>query len=142
MQPGDLVRYPDLAESLALIAKEGPDAFYRGAIAQAIAEEMARGGGLITKEDLAAYEVRVAAPLTGRYRDLELAFSPGATGGVTALETLNILGEFPAATAGGQTADGLHPRASPIKRAVRDRFEHLGHPPVVEAPWERLAPRA
>ena len=141
MQPGDLVRYPDLAESLALIAKEGPDAFYRGAIAQAIAEEMARGGGLITKEDLAAYEVRVAAPLTGRYRDLELAFSPGATGGVTALETLNILGEFPAAKVGGKTADGLHLRASAIKRAFRDRFEHLGDAAVVKAPWERLASR-
>src|SRR5207237_6307362 len=46
MQPGDLVRYPDLAESLALIAKEGPDAFYRGAIAQAIEAEMVSGGGL------------------------------------------------------------------------------------------------
>jgi len=141
MQPGDLVRYPDLAESLALIAKEGPDAFYRGAIAQAIAEEMARGGGLITKEDLAAYEVRVAAPLTGRYRDLELAFSPGATGGVTALETLNILGEFPAAKVGWKTADGLHLRACAVKRAFRDRFEHLGDAAVVKAPWERLVSR-
>jgi gamma-glutamyltranspeptidase / glutathione hydrolase len=141
MQPGDVVRYPDLAESLALIAKEGPDAFYRGAIAEAIAEEMARGGGLITKDDLAAYEVRVAPPLTGRYRDLELAFSPGATGGITALETLNILNEFPAARVGWKTVEGLHLRACALKRAFRDRFEHLGDPAVVQAPWERLVSR-
>jgi len=141
MQPGDLVRYPDLAESLALIAKEGPDAFYRGAIADAIAEEMARGGGLITKEDLAAYEVGVAAPLTGRYRDLELAFSPGATGGITALETLNILNEFPAAKVGWKTVEGLHLRACAVKRAFRDRFDHLGDPAMVEAPWQRLVSR-
>jgi len=141
MQPGDLVRYPDLAESLALIAKEGPDAFYRGAIADAIAEEMARGGGLITKEDLAAYEVGVSAPLTGRYRDLELAFSPGATGGITALETLNILNEFPAAKVGWTTVEGLHLRACAVKRAFRDRFEHLGDPAMVEAPWQRLVSR-
>jgi len=141
MQPGDLVRYPDLAESLTLIAKEGPDAFYRGAIADAIVDEMARGGGLITKEDLAAYAAGVAAPLMGRYRDLDLALSPGATGGVTALETLNILNEFPAAKVGWKTVDGLHLRASALKRAFRDRFEHLGDPARVDAPWERLVSR-
>lgn len=141
MQPGDLVRYPDLAESLALIAKEGPDAFYRGAIAQAIADEMARGGGLITKEDLAAYEVRVGAPLAGRYRELELALSPGATGGVTALETLNILNEFPASKVGWKTVDGLHLRACALEHAFRDRFAHLGDAAMVQAPWERLVSR-
>jgi gamma-glutamyltranspeptidase/glutathione hydrolase len=141
MQPGDLVRYPDLAESLTLIAKEGPDAFYRGAIAEAIVDEMARGGGLITREDLAAYDVGVAAPLMGRYRDLDLAFSPGATGGVTALETLNILHEFPAAKVGWTTVEGLHLRACALKRAFRDRFEHLGDPARLDAPWERLVSR-
>ncbi len=141
MQPGDLVRYPDLAESLALIAKEGPDAFYRGAIAQAIEQEMVRGGGLITQRDLAAYEVRVALPVTGRYRGLDLAFSPGATGGVTALETLNILAEFPSAKVGWTSVEGLHLRACAIKRAFRDRFEHLGDAAVVKAPWERLVSR-
>jgi gamma-glutamyltranspeptidase / glutathione hydrolase len=141
MQPGDVVRYPDLAESLTLIAKEGPDAFYRGAIADAIADEMARGGGLISKDDLTAYEVRVGAPLTGRYRDLELAFSPGATGGITALETLNILNEFASAKVGRTTAEGLHLRACALKRAFRDRFEHLGDPAMVKAPWARLVSR-
>ena len=141
MQPGDLVRYADLAESLTLIAKEGPDAFYRGAIAEAIVEEMTRGGGLITRQDLAAYEVRIGTPLTGRYRDLDLAFSPGATGGITALETLNILSEFSPTKVGWKTVEGLHVRASAIARAFRDRFEHLGDPAVVQAPWSRLTSR-
>jgi gamma-glutamyltranspeptidase/glutathione hydrolase len=141
MQPGDVVRYPDLAETLTRLAKDGPETFYRGAIAEAIVDEMARGGGLITKEDLAAYEVRAAPPLTGRYRDLDLAFSPGATGGITALETLNILNEFAAARVGWRTVEGLHLRASAIKRAFRDRFEHLGDAAVVDAPWERLISR-
>jgi gamma-glutamyltranspeptidase/glutathione hydrolase len=141
MQPGDLVRYPDLARSLSLIAREGPSAFYRGAIAQAIADEMSAHGGLITRQDLAAYEARVGPPLRGRYRDLELALSPGATGGTTALEMLNILGEFPAAKVGWSTAEGLHVRAMASKRAFQDRFEHLGDATVVKAPWERLASR-
>ncbi len=141
MQAGDLVQYPDLAESLAVIAKDGPSAFYLGPIAEAIEQEMVRGGGLITKRDLAAYEVRVAPPVMGRYRDLDLAFSPGATGGVTALEALNILAEFPAAKVGWQSVEGLHLRASAIKRAFRDRFQHLGDAAVVKGPWERLVSR-
>jgi gamma-glutamyltranspeptidase len=78
MQPGDVVPYPDLARSLALIARQGPSAFYRGALAEAISEEMKAHGGVITKADLAAYEVRVGPALRGRYRDVELALSPGA----------------------------------------------------------------
>ena len=141
MQPGDVVRYPDLARSLTLIAREGPDAFYRGALAQAIADDMAANGGLITSGDLAAYEVRVAPALSGRYRDLELALSPGATGGTTALEMLNILAEFPPSKVGWSTAEGLHLRAMASKRAFQDRFEYLGDAAVVKAPWERLVSR-
>jgi gamma-glutamyltranspeptidase/glutathione hydrolase len=139
MEPGDVVRYPDLARSLELIAREGPDAFYRGALAQAIHDEMVAHDGLVTKDDLAAYRVRVGPPLLGRYRDVELALSPGATGGVTALEILNVLGQFPAARTGWRSAVGLHVRASAVARAFADRFELLGDPDVVKAPWDRLA---
>jgi len=138
MQAGDRVSYPDLARSLELIAKDGPDAFYRGAIAQAIVDDMAANGGLIRREDLAGYRVIVEPALRGRYRDVELALSPGPTGGVTALEILNILGEFPSARVGWRTVEGLHLRASAVARAFRDRFEHLGDPAMVKAPWERL----
>jgi gamma-glutamyltranspeptidase/glutathione hydrolase len=138
MLPGDRMTYPDLARSLELIAKEGPDAFYRGAIAQAIVDEMKANGGLITHDDLASYRVLVEPALRGKYRDVEVAFSPGPTGGVTGLEILNILGEFPSSRVGWQTAEGLHLRASAIARAFRDRFEYLGDPTLVKAPWERL----
>jgi gamma-glutamyltranspeptidase/glutathione hydrolase len=142
MQPGDRSTYPDLARSLQLIAKDGPDAFYRGAIAQAIASDMAANGGLITREDLARYQVLVEPALTGRYRDVDLAFSPGPTGGATALEILNILGEFPSAKVGWQTVEGLHLRARAIARGFRDRFEHLGDPTMVKVPFERLLSKA
>src|SRR5216117_3684669 len=102
LEPGERVRYPDLAETLAVIARDGPAAFYRGAIAQAIHDEMIAGGGLLTKEDLAAYEARVSPPLAGRYRDLDLALPPGATGGITALEILNILDAFPPPPSAGR----------------------------------------
>jgi gamma-glutamyltranspeptidase / glutathione hydrolase len=138
LQEGDRVTYPDLARSLELIARDGADAFYRGALAQAIHEAMAAHGGLITREDLAAYEVRVGEPLTGAYRGLELAFAPGSTGGATALQILNVLEQFPRSAVGWRTARGLHLRAEAVRRAFVDRFEHLGDPTVVQAPWERL----
>ncbi|MBI4637979.1 MAG: gamma-glutamyltransferase [Candidatus Rokubacteria bacterium] len=141
MNPGDRVTYPDLARSLELIARAGPDAFYRGAIAEAIAADMAAHGGLVSKTDLAAYTVRVSEPLRGRYHDLDLVFSPGATGGPTALEILNILAEFPGERVGWETPRGLHLRAEAVRRGFLDRFEHLGDPMHVKAPWERLASR-
>ena len=138
MEEGDRTTYPDLARSLELIAHDGPSAFYRGEIAQAIHDAMAAHGGLITRDDLAAYSVRVGPPLTGTYRGLELAFAPGATGGVTALEILNILEQFPKTAVGWRTPGGLNRRALAVRRAFGDRFEHLGDPAVIHAPWDRL----
>ena len=138
LEPGDVARYPDLARSFELIAKNGPDAFYRGAIADAIVDEMKRGGGLVTKDDLAAYEVRVLPPLTGRYRGLDVAFSPGATGGITALEILNILGTFPSERVGYDTVEGLDLRGRAVRQAFLDRFAHIGDPAFVKVDWDRL----
>jgi gamma-glutamyltranspeptidase / glutathione hydrolase len=135
---GDRSTYPDLARSLELLAKDGPAAFYKGALGQALVDDMKAHGGLISMEDLKAYRVLVEPALMGRYRDTDLAFSPGPTGGATALEILNILGEFPSAKVGWQTVEGLHLRASAIARGFRDRFEFLGDPTVVKVPWDRL----
>ncbi len=136
---GDTCLNKDLARSLQLIAHEGPDAFYKGAIAQAIHEEMRAGNGFLTREDLASYRVRVQPALTGRYRNLDLCFSPGGTGGVTSLETLNILSAFPPNAVGFDTIRGLHLRAEAIRYAFQDRLAHLGDPEQVEAPWTALA---
>ena len=141
MLPGDRTIYPDLARSLELIGREGPDALYRGALGQALVDDMASHGGLIRREDLEGYRVLVEPALAGRYRDTELAFSPGSTGGPTALEALNILAEFPSPRVGWQTVEGLHLRVAVIARAFRDRFEHLGDPAVVKVPFERLLSR-
>ena len=138
MEPGDRATYPDLARSLELIARDGADAFYRGPIAQALHDHMRTGGGLVTRSDLAAYSARVEPVLWGRYRGVDLAWSPGATGGVTALEILNVLGEFPAALTRGDTVEGLHHRASAVARAFRDRLALLADPAEVKAPWDKL----
>lgn len=142
LEPGDRMTFPELADSLHLLAKEGPQAFYRGAIADAIETEMRNGDGFLTKADLAGYTVKTSAPLFGRYRSLELAFSPGATGGVTALEMLNILAAFPSGRVGWDSAGGLHLRAEATRYAFQDRFRYLGDPARVDAPWNALASAA
>jgi gamma-glutamyltranspeptidase / glutathione hydrolase len=141
MQAGDTMIYADLARSLELIAQDGPDAFYKGALGQALVEDMKASGGLIRHEDLAAYRVLVEPVLEMRYRDTDLAFSPGATGGPTAVEILTILAEFASTRVGWQTLEGLHLRASAIARAFRDRFQHLGDPTVATVPWDRVLSR-
>ena len=78
----------------------------------------------------------------GRYRNLELAFSPWATGGITALETLNILSAFPSEQVGCDSPHGLHLRAEAVRYAFRDRLTYLGDPDRVEAPWGALASTA
>ena len=139
---GDLLRQPDLGRSLRLIAKDGPDAFYRGAIAQAIHDEVQGKGGFLTREDLADYEARVLSPLTGGYRGLELAFMPGATGGITSLEILNLLAEFSSSEVTYRTVGGLHLRAEAVRLAFLDRLRLLGDALRVTAPWDGLASRA
>ena len=136
---GDRACFPDLARSLELIAKDGPTAFYSGAIGQAIHEEVRAHGGYLTREDLTAYQVRVAEPLRGRYRGLDLAFSPGATGGITALQVLNTLAAFPAREVGFDSPVGLHLRAEAVRYAFQDRFSFLGDHATTNAPWAGLA---
>jgi len=138
MEAGERATYPDLARSLELIARDGADAFYRGPIAQAIAEHMRATGGLVTRADLAAYVPRVDGALWGRYRGIDLAWSGGATGGVTGFEILNILEQFPSASVRGNTLEGLHLRAEAVGRAFTDRLTLLGDPAEVKAPWDRL----
>lgn len=139
LEPGDRVTYPDLARSLELIARQGPAAFARGAIGDAIDGLMRASGGLVTRDDLAAYTPRIEPVLWTRYRDVDLAFSQGATGGITAVEILNVLEQFPPSGTGHDTVAGLHHRAHAVRRAFADRFQHLGDPAWVKAPWERLA---
>src|SRR5207253_5258722 len=114
----------------------------KGPLGRARAAERRAHGGFLTAEDLATYAVRVTPPLRGSYRGLELADSPGATGGITALEILNILETFPRSGVGWRTAEGLHRRAQAVARAFADRFRFLGDPERVRAPWDRLASKA
>lgn len=76
LSPAHLFRHPELAETLAALARTGPDLFYRGAIAQAILADQRQHGGLLTERDLAEYRVIVRQPLHWRYRDFDIYTNP------------------------------------------------------------------
>ncbi len=139
---GDTLRQPELARTLERIIADGAGGFYRGPVAEAIAAEMQRGGGLITTDDLAAYRPAWREPVRGRYRGHTiLAMAPSSSGGVTLAETLHILEAFgPAAPRGSVTA--LHRLLGALQLAFIDRNEYLADPDAVPVPVERLTSAA
>jgi gamma-glutamyltranspeptidase/glutathione hydrolase len=126
---GDLLKQPDLARTLERIAREGPAGFYQGRTAELIEKEMKRGGGLITRADLAAYRPVVREPLRGTYRGYEvITVAPPSSGGIVLLEALNILEGYDLQQAGFGSADAVHLTTEAMRRAFADRARYLGDP--------------
>lgn len=148
--PGSTLVQPDLADSLALIADEGLDAFYRGAIADLIIADMEDNAGaypgddgLMTKADLAAYEAVWREPVSTTYRGFEVfGMPPPTSGGVAMMEILNILEGFDVPAAGQSSADHLHLVAEAQKIAWADRNQYLADPDVVDVPTDILISKA
>ncbi len=129
---------PELARTLNLIADQGADAFYHGTIASEIVDEEQRGHGLITEQDLASYKPRWRDPLQGTYRGYSLlAMPPSSSGGVTIIETLNILETYASLPPYGSAAYAHH-LGDALKRAFIDRNNKLGDPDFVSDPVAQL----
>ncbi len=142
-EPGDLLVQKDLARSLKQIAKEGPKAFYRGAIAEKLAVEMTSHGGLITRKDLQNYRVVRREPVRGTYRGYEIAsMPPPSSGGVHLIQMLNILEGYPIRSLGAGSAKTLHLLAESMKLAYADRSRHLGDPDFWTVPVQGLTSKA
>jgi gamma-glutamyltranspeptidase/glutathione hydrolase len=139
-QMGDILKQPDLADTLERIAEDGPEGFYKGRTARLIEDEMERGGGLITREDLEAYRAARRRPLRGTYRGTEiLTMPPPSSGGVVLLQVLNIFEEYDLPAMGFGSAAYLHHLAEALRRAFAERALHLGDPDAVkDMPVERL----
>jgi gamma-glutamyltranspeptidase/glutathione hydrolase len=128
---------PDLAKALKAISEGGPEAFYKGWIAEAIAEEMERGGGLITMEDLAMYEPIVHEPEPGTYRGHEIFYDPTHSG-TTMFQILKILEGYDLNSLGFGTPEAIHLMAEAIGLAFADRFLYMGDPGWVDVPQKGM----
>ncbi|UCE20316.1 MAG: gamma-glutamyltransferase [Gemmatimonadota bacterium] len=129
----------DLARTLGLIAEKGSDVFYRGEIAEKIADWMAENNGLITQEDLASYRPVLREPVRGTYRGYEIVSMPPPTsGGVNLLQMLNILEGFDLNALGHNSPETIHLITETMKLAFADRAFFLGDPDFVDVPVEGL----
>ncbi|MCC6781009.1 MAG: gamma-glutamyltransferase [Hyphomicrobiales bacterium] len=140
LAPGALLRQPDLAETLAAIAAEGPSAFYQGVIGDRLAAAVRAAGGVMTRADFGGYKAIERAPIRGSYRGYDiLSMPPSSSGGVILLEILNILEGFDLE---GDDARRIHLMVEAMKHAYADRAAFLGDPKSVEAPLARLTSKS
>ena len=137
-QPGEIFRQPDLARTLERIAAK-PDDFYHGALARELAAALHKGGGLITADDLAHYEVKEREPIRGTYRGYEvISAPPPSSGGTVLVELLNILEGYNLAKLGDRSAASVHLTTEAFRRAFFDRAEFLGDPDFAKLPVAQL----
>ena len=138
-QAGEVLVQKNLAATLKLIAEKGPDAFYKGSIADAIVAASAAHGGILAKKDFEAYTVTETPPVKCNYRGYELISSPPPSSGGTAVcEILNIVEGYPVAQLGFHSAASVHLMAEAMRHAFVDRNFQLGDPDFVTNPLERL----
>ena len=136
---GDRIVLADLGRTLRAIAMNGSDGFYKGWVADAIHDDMAANGGLITREDLAQYQAKERTPVRGSYRGYEIiSMPPPSSGGVAIVEMLNIVENFDLKSQGRYSPETLHLIIEAKRRAFLDRARHLGDPDFVQVPVARL----
>lgn len=131
---GDRYTLPDLAATLRTIAREGSGAFYRGPIARRIGAVLEEQGGLLRDADFARYRSRWADPLSVRYREWSVCSTPPPTQGLTSLEILNILEQFPLSAWGDASADYYHVMVEAAKLAFADRDAWIADPEFAQVP--------
>jgi gamma-glutamyltranspeptidase / glutathione hydrolase len=137
-KPGELFKQPELARTLDRIAKD-PDDFYHGAMARELAAAIHKGGGLVSAEDLANYEVKEREPVRGSYRGYEvIGAPPPSSGGVALIEILNILEGYDLAKLGNRSADSIHLEVEAFRRAFYDRSDFMGDPDFAKIPVAQL----
>jgi gamma-glutamyltranspeptidase/glutathione hydrolase len=138
---GEVFVQPDLARTLRDLADEGPDLFYRGGVARAIAERMERDG-FLTLDDLAEHTGEWGAPISTTYRGVTVYETPPPTQGVTALLALNMLEGVPLATRPLHSVEHLHLLLEVVKLAYADRDRWIGDPALAQVPVAGMLDKA
>lgn len=131
------IRQPELAATLQALAAQGFDGFYKGEVAKKLVDGVKAGGGLWTLEDLAGYKLVEREPIHFKYRDAEIwSAPPPSSGGVALGQMFGMLQQFDYANK--NSVDRAHLLVEVMRRAYRDRAEHLGDPDFVNVPVQKL----
>ncbi len=140
MMEGDLLQQPELAETLTLIAQNGREGFYGGPVADAMAEQMQAGGGVLSLDDLKNYEVVHSQPLEGDYRGFKVLSADAPQSGSTVIQALNMLENADLQSMGhfSESALTLHLMTETFRRAYADRWGFMGDPAMSYVPIRGL----
>lgn len=132
---GEILKQPDLAKTLKLIAEKGADGFYTGPVADLITKEMKESGGLISTDDLKGYKAVQREPIVGTYRGYDvIAAPPPSSGGITLLLALNMLETQDVKKHPWGSAQTTHVVAEAMRRGFAERAKYLGDPDFVKIP--------
>lgn len=139
---GQVWTNPDLADTLAMLAEGGRDAFYKGEIARTIDRYMRRIGGWLSADDLARHAGEWVEPLSTSYRGYDVWELPPNTQGIAALQMLNLMEGFDLAAMGAGSADALHVMIEAKKLAYADRARFYTDPDFAAIPTAGLVSKA
>ena len=140
LEAGVVLKNPDFAKTLKIIAEKGKDGFYKGEVAQAIVDSLAKYDGVMTLEDLAGYEATVREPVSGTYRGYTLLSSPPpSSGGTILIEILNILENYDVASLKINSPEYIHLIVETFKLAYADRAQYMADEAFADVPLEGLA---
>lgn len=142
-QAGEILKQPELAHSLQLIAKHGVNGFYQGETAEKLVNAITAAGGVMSLNDLNDYQAIVRKPVTGSYRGYQvISMPPPSSGGVHIVQMLNVLEQYPLHQLGLNSAATLHLMTETMKHAYADRSEYLGDPDFFNVPVDQLTNKA
>lgn len=142
-QPGELLRQPELAKSLKLIAAKGADGFYKGETARKLVKAVNEAGGNMSLQDLANYRAIARVPVKGDYRGYEIvSMPPPSSGGIHIVQILNILEGYPLKDYGQNSAQTIHLMSEAMQLAYADRAEYLGDTDFIDVPASGLTSQA
>jgi gamma-glutamyltranspeptidase/glutathione hydrolase len=138
-ETGELFRQPELARTLARIARYGAKDFYEGETGRILVEESQKAGGLFTSEDLKSYAVVERRPLTGRYKGYDIITAPPpSSGGIGILQMMGVLEGSGYEKQGAGSAAAIHYVAEAMRRFYADRSKHLADPDFHPVPVKGL----
>ncbi len=132
---GETWALPDLARTLRELASSQCDSFYRGRIAERIADFAAATGGYVTRKDLSCHESSWVDPIGVDYRGYDVWELPPSTQGIAALTALNILEGFELERLGRECVESYHLQIEAIKIALGDAFRYVADAEFTDVPW-------
>lgn len=138
-EPGEVFKNPELARTFRLLAEKGMGEFYRGETARKIVEAVKAKGGILTLEDMASYQAKEVTPLRGAYKDYVLTtIPPPSSGGLHAIQLLNILEAWPLREWGPNSPAFIHHFSEALRFVFADREHYLGDPDFVAVPIQAM----